>query len=174
MDVDGVTVLLVGSGLRHALSLEGYLLKRGCNIYIAASKNEAIELFHRLRFDLVLTEFVLSDGTAYELIAPLLSSGTIMFFCIAVEDGCWWMTGVFNGQDCSEEPGMRATEFGIRLNEIIKDKLFQDTNNLLASFTDVGKDVTAGFGGESSVSIRRHTPAAGAVRASGAGGHANS
>jgi response regulator RpfG family c-di-GMP phosphodiesterase len=97
MELDGVTVLLVEHDLRYASALESYLRKRGCEICIAASKNEALEVLERRRFDLVLSEFLLSDGTAYELMPPLLGSGTTMFFSNAVEDGCWWMNAIYEG-----------------------------------------------------------------------------
>jgi DNA-binding NtrC family response regulator len=124
----GVMVLLVGNGVRNASTLEGHLLKRGCSIFFATSKKEAIELLQRRRFDVVLSEFMLRDGTAYELMSPFLGTGTSMFFSNAVEDGCWWMTAVFEGQDRSEEPGMRPIEFRGRLDEIISDKLSRNTN----------------------------------------------
>lgn len=122
MDINGLTVLLVGKGARSAPVLEKHLLKRGCVIFFATSKTEASELLQRRRFDLVLSEFILSDGTAYQLMTPLLGTDTTMFVSNAVEDGCWWMTAVFNGQDCSGEPGMRPAQFTRRLDQILFDR----------------------------------------------------
>jgi CheY-like chemotaxis protein len=68
MKARGVTVLLVGNSPRNASILEDYLLKRGCDICFATSQKDALELLQRHVFDLVLSEFVLSDGTAYQLI----------------------------------------------------------------------------------------------------------
>jgi hypothetical protein len=124
----GVMVLLVGNDVRNASTLEDHLLKRGCNIFFATSKKEAIELLQRRRFDVVLSEFMLGDGTAYELMPPLLGTGTCMFFSNAVEDGCWWMTAVFEGQDRSEEPGMRPAQFTRRLDQILFDKISRNAN----------------------------------------------
>jgi CheY-like chemotaxis protein len=128
MDSTGLTVLLVGKGARNSPVLQAHLEKRGCNVCFATSQEEAIELFHVRRFDVVLSEFMLYDGAAYQLIPPLLGTSTTMFFSNAVEDGCWWMTAVFNGQDCSGEPGMRPAQFTRRLDQILFDKLSRNSN----------------------------------------------
>ena len=122
MDLDGVTVLLVEHDLRYASALESYLRKRGCEICFATSRKEALEFLERYQFDLVLSEFLLSDGTAYELMPPLLGSSTTMFFSNAVEDGCWWINAIYEGRDHSDEPGMRPTQFKILLDTILLEK----------------------------------------------------
>jgi hypothetical protein len=128
MDSSGLTVLLVGKGSRGAPVLEKHLLKKGCDIFFAASKKEAGAFLERRRFDLVLSEFILSDGTAYQLMSPLLGTDTTMFVSNAVEDGCWWMTAVFKGQDRSGEPGMLPGQFTRRLDQILFDKLSRNAN----------------------------------------------
>ena len=128
MTSSGLTVLLVGKGARNSPVLQNYLEKRGCNLSFATSQEEALELFHLRRFDVVLSEFMLADGTAYQLIPPLLGTNTTMFFSNAVEDGCWWMTAVFDGQDLSADPGMRPAQFTRRLDQILSDKLSKNKN----------------------------------------------
>jgi response regulator RpfG family c-di-GMP phosphodiesterase len=128
MDVRGVSVLLVGNAVGKASTLEDYLLKRGCDICFATSQKDALELLQRHRFDLVLSEFVLSDGTAYQLMPPLRGTDTTMFFSNAVEDGCWWMNAIYEGEDHSEDPGMRPAQFRILLDEILFDRLLRKAN----------------------------------------------
>jgi DNA-binding NtrC family response regulator len=128
MDVRGVRVLLVGNAPRKASTLEDYLLKRGCDICFASSKKDALELLRRRRFDLVLSEFMLSDGTAYQLMPPLRGTDTTMFFSNAVEDGCWWMSAIYKGKDHSEDPGMRPAEFRLLLDKILFDRLLRNAN----------------------------------------------
>ncbi len=128
MNSSGLTVLLVGKGARNSPVLQNHLEKRGCNVCFATSQEEAIELFHLRRFDMVLSEFTLADGTAYQLIPPLLGTNTTMFFSNAVEDGCWWMTAVFDGQNLSADPGMRPGQFTRRLDQILSDKLSKNKN----------------------------------------------
>jgi DNA-binding NtrC family response regulator len=97
-------------------------LKRGCNLTLAACKKEAIELLQRRRFDVVLSGFLLTDGTAHELMAPLRGTDTTIFFSLAVEDSCWWITAMLQGQDRSEEAGMRPREFTMALDELLSAK----------------------------------------------------
>ena len=119
MELRRVTVLLVERDARCTSALESYLLKRGCELCLATSKKEALEFLDRRHFDLVLSEFLLSDGTAYELMLQLLGSSTTMFFFNAVEDGCWWMNAIYEGQDRSQDPGMRPAQFKILLDKIL-------------------------------------------------------
>jgi response regulator RpfG family c-di-GMP phosphodiesterase len=128
MCIGGVTVLLVGNAARKASNLEDYLLKRGCDICFATSQKDALELLQRHRFDLVLSEFMLSDGTAYRLMSPLRGSGTTMFFSNAVEDSCWWMKAIYEGEDHSEDPGMRPAQFRLLLDEILFDRLLRNAH----------------------------------------------
>jgi len=122
MDDAVTSVLLVGSCARKSSSLGRHLLKRGCNVSLAADKKEAIELLQRRRFDVVLSGFRLPDGTAYELMAPLRGTDTMMFFSFAVENSCWWITALLQGRDCSEEAGMRPREFTMVLDEQLSKK----------------------------------------------------
>lgn len=123
MDVRRVRVLLVGNAARKASNLEDYLLKRGCDICFATSQKDTLEVLRRRRFNLVLSEFVLSDGTAYQLMPPLRGTDTTMFFSNAVEDGCWWMNAIYEGKDHLEDPGMRPAQFRLLLDEILFDRL---------------------------------------------------
>ena len=118
-----VAVLLVGSGARSARGLQDHLKRRGCDISFAASCREALQMLHGGQFDLVLSEFTLSDGTAYGLMPSLRGTGTTMFFSNAVEAGCWWMNAIYKGKDRSDEPGMHPAEFRTLLDEILLDRV---------------------------------------------------
>jgi DNA-binding NtrC family response regulator len=122
MRAPGVIVLLVGNRTGAAARLENYLLNRGCDLCFAHTGKEALELFRRRRFDLILSDFRLSDGTVYQLIPPLRGTHTTMFFSIVVEEGCWWMNAVYEGQDRMDEPGMRNPQFKIVLDDVLFKK----------------------------------------------------
>lgn len=174
MDARGVTVLLVGKGARNAPVLEDHLRKRGCEVCFAISGKQAVEILQRRRFDLVLSEFMLPDGRAYQLMAPLHDTETSMFFSNSVEEGCWWMTALFKGQDRSEEAGMRPAEFRTRLDEILCGKLSRKMSNPQGNVTDRVKDARSGFGNQTVGSAQSHEPASRPSRASAANGHADS
>jgi hypothetical protein len=124
MSEPALAVLLVGCDFRGSHALQDHLKRRGCDITLAASCAEALGLLRTRSFDLVLSEFMLTDGTAYELIPPLLDTRASMFFSNAVEDGCWWMNAIEQGQDRTEDPGMRPAQFRTRLDEIFFDRQF--------------------------------------------------
>jgi CheY-like chemotaxis protein len=172
MPVPGVTVLLVGDGARNAPVLEDHLRKRGCSICFASSKNEAMELLHDRQFDLILSEFMLSDGTALQFMSPLLGTKTTMFVSNAVEEGCWWMTAVFKGQDRTQEPGMRPREFRIRLDEVLYDQFFRLPTILQAVMVSRPKNASPGFGVPTTVSVRDLEPPPRSHPAPSANGHA--
>lgn len=174
MPVRGVTVLLVGNGARSAPTLENHLRKRGCDICFATSKKEAMEILQSRRLDLILSEFMLPDGTAYQLMAPLLGTGTTMFVSNTVENGCWWMTALFQGQDRSREPGMRPGEFRIRFEELLHDKLLRSANNCADSLTNQRKYVPPGIDDQSVVSDAGREPGSLSNHPSPASGHAES
>jgi response regulator RpfG family c-di-GMP phosphodiesterase len=174
MPVRGVTVLLVGDGSRNAPILENHLRKRGCNISFASSKNEAMELLQHHQFDLILSEFMLSDGTALQFMSPLLGTKTTMFVSNAVEDGCWWMTAVFQGQDRTHEPGMRPREFRIRLDEVLYDQFFRAPTNSAGALADRPKNASPPFGDRTTVSVRDLEPRARSHPTSSANGYAES
>ena len=140
MEAAGTNVLLVGSCARRSSVLGRHLLKLGCNVSLAACKKDAVELLQRRRFDVVLSEFRLPDGTAYELMEALRGTDTTMFFSFAVEDSCWWITALLRGQDRSEEAGMRPREF----TKVLDEQLFRKSSRSNAQSTGVGvKDFTS-------------------------------
>jgi CheY-like chemotaxis protein len=174
MPVRGVTVLLVGDGARNASVLENHLRKRGCNISFASSKNEAMELLQHRQFDLILSEFILSDGTALQFMSPLLGTKTTMFVSNTVEDGCWWMTAIFQGQDRTQEPGMRPREFRIHLDEVLYDQFFRAPTNSPGSLGNRPKNASPGFGDRITASVRDLEPRPRLHSTSSANGHAES
>jgi hypothetical protein len=93
-----------------------------------------------------------------------------MFVSNAVEDGCWWMVALLEGQDRLGEPGMRPGEFRVRLDEILYDKLFSppdapgSTNSQINSSTALENAATPSAPSRLPESITNF--------ASGANGHA--
>jgi CheY-like chemotaxis protein len=75
-----VRVLLAGVGARSAPMLNDYLRKRGCEIALASSCKEVQRMLRERHYDLVLSEFMLSNGTAYQLMACLRGTDATMFF----------------------------------------------------------------------------------------------
>lgn len=125
-----VAVLLVGDRARSSPILQDHLRRRGCRVFFAASYKEAQKTLGERHYDLILSEFMVSDGTAYQFMPCLRGPDTTMFFSNTVEDGCWWLNAILEGEDRSEEPGMRAAQFRIVLDKILFDRLLRNTNEL--------------------------------------------
>ena len=127
LDASTASVFLVGSTVHKSSPLENHLAQKGCRVSLASSEREAIETLKRCQFDIVLSEFLLADGSAYHLIPLLVATGTTMFFSYAVEDSCWWMIAVCDGKACSDRPGMTPREFTILLDKTIEKSRLRNT-----------------------------------------------
>lgn len=125
MSAEAIRLLLVGPGARQAIALLDHLRRHGCSVRIATTAREAARSLREQRFGLVLSEFLLPDGSGYDLISPLLGTNTTMFLASDLAISCWWMRAVARGRDCSSEPGMSPERFRVLLNEIIFDGMFE-------------------------------------------------
>jgi hypothetical protein len=116
------TVLLVGKTSGNGAKLLDYLRRRGCVVRSILSYEEAAALLRNHKFDLVLSDFLISDGSAYRLIPLLSGTETSMFISNAVGGGCWWMNAIYDGQDRTKEPGMHPSEFKACLEHLLVAK----------------------------------------------------
>jgi hypothetical protein len=121
---DTVRVLLVGLSASNSPELQDHLRRLGCRVSMRKSCRDAARTLQRDGYGLVLAEFLLSDGCAYDLVPVILATETSMFFTNALDDACWWMTAACRGQIRAEECGMNADEFRVALNEIVFDEHF--------------------------------------------------
>jgi hypothetical protein len=111
-------LLICGSPIGMSF-LSARLKKCGCEVYFASSCKEAYALVDNQRFDLVLSEFRLSDGSPYPLASSLVGSRTTVVYSYPVETGCWWLPAVMNGQCCWGSLAMQASEFVAYLDDIL-------------------------------------------------------
>ena len=101
--------------------LSARLKKLACEIHFASSCEEANGFVSNQRFDLVLSEFRLSDGSAYPLAAALIGSNTTLVYSYPVETGCLWLPAVKNGQSCWGSLAMQSSEFTAFIDETINE-----------------------------------------------------
>jgi hypothetical protein len=85
--------------------------------------------------------------------APLRGTDTTMFFSFAVEDGCWWITAMLQGQDRSEEAGMRPREFTMVLDELLSKKSSESDAHRASA--NLKADCTSGSGNRQADTDRR-------------------
>ncbi len=114
--------ILVIAGNPMGMSfLAARLKKRGCELHLTSSCMEANALVRNQRFDLVLSEFRLADGSAYPLAAALIGSNTTLVYSYPVETGCLWLPAVKNGQSCWGSLAMQSSEFIAFIDETINE-----------------------------------------------------
>jgi hypothetical protein len=108
--VNTLKVLLIARSPMGMSFLAARLTKCACEIHFASSYQEANAFLNSQKYDLVLSEFRLQDGSAYPLADLLLGSNTTLVYSYAVEDTCWWLPAVRNGQSSWGSLAMQPSE----------------------------------------------------------------
>jgi hypothetical protein len=114
-------ILLIAASPTGVSFLVTRLKKWECEIHFASSYKEAITFLGSKIYDLVLSEFRLSDGSSYPLADLLVGSNTTLVYSYPVEAGCYWLPAVNNGQSCWGARAMRPNEFVAYLNDILQE-----------------------------------------------------
>lgn len=115
-----VNVLLVGASPRWSASFRSHLERVGCECHFAKSYQEMANLLGhtRLRLDIVL-----SLDTCQNLsgMMGLLAGLRVSFFhMLLVEEGCWWLPVLQNGEDCLGTAAFRPNEFSYVFAEVVR------------------------------------------------------
>jgi len=113
-------LLIVGSPMGMSF-LAARLKKWACEIHFSSSCKEANAFISNQRFDLVLSEVRLWDGSLYPLATSLIGSSTTLIYFYPMETDCWWLPAVKNGQSCWGSLAMRPSEFIGFLDDILKE-----------------------------------------------------
>lgn len=112
-----VSVLLVGKSPNLFSFIQGPLEKVGCQCYFAESPEEMGNLLSRTKLDIVLN--LNSEQSLCELIVLLAGLRVSVFHMLPVEEGCWWLPVIRNGEKCLGTPAFRPREFRGVLAEIV-------------------------------------------------------
>lgn len=103
--------LLVGENPQDSSHLEDYLQGQGCECDFAASYEEACLQLRADEFDLVLSPMRLRNGSLFPMIRLLSGSRIKLFYYQAVQDGCWWLPALRDGDNCFGSCALRSGEF---------------------------------------------------------------
>ena len=112
-----INVLVVGDSPRLFSSFRR-LEKLGCECHFAESYREVSALLSHTKLDIVLS--IYTRQRLSEMIALLAGQRVSMFYMLPVEEDCWWLPVVRNGENCLGAPAIRTSEFTYVLVEIIK------------------------------------------------------
>jgi hypothetical protein len=119
MRQDAIRVLLLSETEHGCANLRKLLEKRGCHCKFGSSYNEAVELFGRHAFHLVLSTIPFQQYD--HLLTKLSGLPAAVFQCFLVEDGCWWLPLAQRGQPCLGAPALRADEFLEVVGQIVEE-----------------------------------------------------
>jgi len=114
-----ISVLLVGEALENFLQLLRWLDNRGCRCELAQSYRDACDLVSCSQFDLVLSQYQLTDQTAFPLLDRLEGSPATLFFSARVEDGSLWLKMLDRGNRCVGAPLLRSDELIEALDTVL-------------------------------------------------------
>ncbi|MGA9884576.1 MAG: hypothetical protein WBQ34_12730 [Candidatus Acidiferrales bacterium] len=120
MKLQEAGVLFVGEYPALSASMARMLKSTGCEIRYAASCEEALAAMQQRRFRVVLSKTKLADGSARELIPSTQTAQGWLFLSFPVEEGCWWIPVMQEGQLCVEAVALRSREFSKALLQIVK------------------------------------------------------
>ncbi len=116
MDNTIVKVLLVGRSERTFAHVSHYLEQSGCECKFVSSYTDGLKLLADTFFNLVLCS---GQPGIQTLVSSLAGSSASVFCAHAVEDGCWWVPVVCNGEECLGASALRPGEFRILLEEMV-------------------------------------------------------
>ncbi len=119
-----VKVLLLGESAEGSSYLLRRLEQRGCRCWFATSTEEALALFERHAFHLILSTSPLHQKNP--LIDAVGGANCRVFSCYPVEDGCWWLPLVHHGQKCLGAPALRPSEFVSLLDRLVTEIELED------------------------------------------------
>ena len=119
MDAATVRVLLVGESRAGYSSILQRLQKSGCQCQFAASCKEGARMVGDASFDLVLCGSQM-DGSQ-NLIRAVAGSSASLFRYVLVEDGCWWVPAILQGESCASAQALRPREFTKVLDSIVRE-----------------------------------------------------
>ena len=117
-EVRAVNVLLIGES-RHSFSFcLSPLAEVGCECHFAESLQEIVHILGRAKVDIVLS--LNTQQSLAELTGLLAGSCSNMFHRLPVEEGCWWMPVLRNGESCLGAAAFRSNEFIRVFAEIVR------------------------------------------------------
>jgi hypothetical protein len=116
-----VRVLLVDETVSDVSHVVTYVRTLDCQCALSRSVKGACALLLKERFDLVLSNFVLPGGDCHKLSSLLMGRQVSLFYFYAVEEGCWWIPRIRDGEECQGEAALPPSEFARVLRELITD-----------------------------------------------------
>jgi hypothetical protein len=113
-------VLFVGEYPVLSASMARMLNSMGCECGYAETCEQALAAMEKRRYRVVLSKAKLGDGNARKLLPAVEAASGWLFLSFPVEDGCWWIPVMENGQLCMESVALHSREFSKALVNVLK------------------------------------------------------
>lgn len=120
MGVPRAGVLFVGEYPGLSTSVTRVLNSLGYERRFAASCEDALAALETRKYRVVLSKSKLPDGNARKLIPMLQAASGWLYLSFPVEDGCWWIPMMQDGELCMESVALHSREFSKSLIRIVK------------------------------------------------------
>lgn len=111
--------LLIGVRSLQSSYLAKHLERKGCECRFATSYPQACSHLSNEPFDMVFSPTMLRRISGYRLIDLLEGTRVTLFYSYAVEQGCWWLPALRQGEKCFGSSALRVNEFVSVLDELI-------------------------------------------------------
>jgi hypothetical protein len=113
------SVLLVGRNGSWGSPVLKSLAKSGSELSFAAPKTVSSKFVKT--GDLILLDSAVAPEQRRQLASELAGSRVSIFYTFPVENGCWWLPTLRDGQDCHGAPAFRRNEFPLELERMLRD-----------------------------------------------------
>jgi len=115
-------VLLVGRNGSWGTLVLRSLGKFRSELSFAPPQTVTPEYVRERAFNLILLDSTVSPEQRRQLASELIGWEVSIFYTFPVENGCWWLPTLRNGQDCHGAPAFRRNEFPFELERILQSE----------------------------------------------------
>jgi hypothetical protein len=113
------TILLVGRNGSWGSAVLQALEKHGCELSLVSPETATPDHVRESDPAIVLLDSTVSPEQRRMITAELAGSRASVFYTFPVENGCWWLPALLQGEDCLGSPAFRRKEFPQELERIL-------------------------------------------------------
>ncbi|MDE3137003.1 MAG: hypothetical protein KGL59_10550 [Acidobacteriota bacterium] len=113
-------VLLIGESARSFTHIIRRLEHHGCRCRFVDSYEQAREFIRKEPFNLVLSVIPPREHAISSLTEMLFGTRASIYYAQLVEDGCWWLPALRQGERCFGAPALRPSEFASLLDQEVE------------------------------------------------------
>jgi hypothetical protein len=117
--VSAPSVLLIGRSVSWGVVAVKYLAKFDSKLSFAAPENVSSRLISNSKFRLILLDASVTAEQRRGIMSELAGTGADVYYSFPVENGCWWLPAMRDGQNCHGAPAFRRDEFAKELEKIL-------------------------------------------------------